>query len=138
MQKIIYTDPKTGALHVVHPVESCGLTIEQIMAKDVPEGVKDAKAVDASTIPTDRTFRDAWVHGGDKPVVHMDKARAIHMGRIRLARNDQLAKLDVEQLKGNDVATEKQKLRDIPQTLDLSKATTPEELKALWPAGLER
>lgn len=136
MQKIIYTDPKTGALHVVHPVENCGLTFEEIMAKDVPQGVTDAKAVDASTIPPDRTFRDAWIHGGDKPIVHMGKARDLHMARIRIMRNKELSRLDVEQLKGNDVAAQKQKLRDLPQTFDLSKAQSADELKALWPEGL--
>lgn len=136
MQKIIYTHPKTGVLCVVHPVENCGLTIEEIMAKDVPEGATDAKIIDGANMPTDRTFRDAWVHGGDRPTVHMDKARAIHMSRIRIMRDGELKRLDVEQLKGNDVAAQKQKLRDLPQTFDLSKAQSADELKALWPEGL--
>lgn len=37
----------------------CGLTLDQIGKKDVPVGVP-FWIVDASTIPTDRTFRDAW------------------------------------------------------------------------------
>ena len=37
----------------------CGLTLEQIGRKDVPAGVP-FWVVDASNIPTDRTFRDAW------------------------------------------------------------------------------
>lgn len=37
----------------------CGLTLEQIGQKDVPHGVP-FWIVDASTIPTDRTYRDAW------------------------------------------------------------------------------
>jgi hypothetical protein len=37
----------------------CGLTIEEIAAKDVPEG-KPYKIVDVADIPSDRTFRDAW------------------------------------------------------------------------------
>lgn len=41
-------------------------------------------------------------------------------------------------MKGRDVTTEKQKLRDLPQTLDLTVAQTPEDLKALWPADLPR
>lgn len=57
-QRIIYpTD--TGGVAVVIPVLECGLTIEEIIAKDVPAG-KPFKIVDASTIPADRTFRDAW------------------------------------------------------------------------------
>lgn len=38
---------------------ACGLTLEQIGQKDVPEGIP-FWIVDADTIPADRTFRDAW------------------------------------------------------------------------------
>jgi hypothetical protein len=34
-------------------------TIEELAAKDVPEG-KPYKIVDVADIPTDRTFRNAW------------------------------------------------------------------------------
>lgn len=57
-QRIIYpTDD--GGVAVIIPAPDCGLTIEQIAAKDVPQG-KPYKIVDVSDIPTDRTFRDAW------------------------------------------------------------------------------
>ena len=46
---------------VLIPVENCGLTLEQIIAKDVPKGV-DFDVVDVAEIPTDRTYRDAWKH----------------------------------------------------------------------------
>ena len=56
-QRIIYqTDD--GGVAVIIPAD-CGLTIEEIAAKDVPEG-KPYKIVDVSDIPTDRTFRNAW------------------------------------------------------------------------------
>ena len=55
--RIIYpTDD--GGVAVIVPAD-CGLSIEQIAAKDVPTG-KPFKIVDASDIPTDRTFRNAW------------------------------------------------------------------------------
>lgn len=55
--RIIYpTDD--GGVAIIIPSD-CGLTIEQIAAKDVPTG-KTYKIVDASAIPTDRTFRNAW------------------------------------------------------------------------------
>ena len=57
-QRIIYpTDD--GGVSVIVPAPECGLTIEEIAAKDVPEG-KPYKIVDVSDIPTDRTFRNAW------------------------------------------------------------------------------
>ena len=56
-QRIIYpTDD--GGVAVIVPTD-CGLSIEQIATKDVPTG-KPFKIVDASDIPTDRTFRGAW------------------------------------------------------------------------------
>ena len=57
-QRIIYpTD--NGGVAIIVPAPDCGLTIEQIAAKDVPAG-KPYKIVDVADIPTDRTFRNAW------------------------------------------------------------------------------
>jgi hypothetical protein len=56
-QRIIYpTDD--GGVAIIIPAD-CGLSIEELAAKDVPEG-KPYKIVDVSDIPTDRTFRNAW------------------------------------------------------------------------------
>jgi hypothetical protein len=56
-QRIIYpTDD--GGVAVIVPAD-CGLTIEQIAAKDVPAG-KPYEIVDVADIPSDRTFRGAW------------------------------------------------------------------------------
>jgi len=57
-QRIIYPTDE-GGVAVITPAVECGLTIEQIAAKDVPQG-KPFKIVDVSDIPTDRTFRNAW------------------------------------------------------------------------------
>lgn len=54
---IIYQNDEGGVV-VIIPAE-CGLTIQQIAAKDVPTG-KPYKIVDASEIPTDRTARNEW------------------------------------------------------------------------------
>ena len=48
-----------GGVAIIVPAAECGLTIEQIAAKDVPAG-KPFKIVDVSDIPSDRTFRNAW------------------------------------------------------------------------------
>ena len=57
-QRIIYpTDD--GGVAVIVPAVECGLTIEQIAAKDVPAG-KEFQIVDVADIPVDRTFRGAW------------------------------------------------------------------------------
>jgi hypothetical protein len=62
-KRIIYTDPDTGIAAVVTPVPNwlaiSGNTIEKLALKDVPAGVA-FKIVDASDLPSDLTFRDAW------------------------------------------------------------------------------
>jgi hypothetical protein len=57
-QRIIYPTDDGGVVVIIPTVE-CGLTIEEIAAKDVSTG-KPFKIVDVADIPTDRTFRNAW------------------------------------------------------------------------------
>ncbi len=57
-KRIIYKTPE-GGVAVIIPSDNCGLTIEQIAAKDVPSGL-EYHIVDAADIPSDRTFRNAW------------------------------------------------------------------------------
>lgn len=57
-QRIIYPTDE-GGVAVIIPAPECGLTIEEIAAKDVPAG-KPFKIVDVADIPSDRTFREAW------------------------------------------------------------------------------
>jgi hypothetical protein len=59
-QRIIYPNDD-GGVSVIVPAAECGLTIEQIAAKDVPAG-KPFKIVDVSDIPEDRLFRAAWTY----------------------------------------------------------------------------
>ena len=56
-QRIIYQHDD-GGMAVIIPCD-CGLTIEEIAAKDVPTG-KPYKIVDVSEIPTDRQWRNEW------------------------------------------------------------------------------
>ena len=56
-QRIIYPNDD-GGVAIIVPAD-CGLSIEEIAAKDVPEG-KPYKIVDVADIPSDRTFRSAW------------------------------------------------------------------------------
>ena len=76
--------------------------------------------------------------------VDMTKARAIHLTEIRRVRNEELAAKDITFMRAVEagdtsaqatIGAEKQTLRDIPQTFDLT-TDTPEELKAKWPAQL--
>ena len=59
MNKRIIYPTSDGGVAVIVPAPECGLTIEEIAAKDVPAG-KPFEIVDVSDIPEDRTFRNAW------------------------------------------------------------------------------
>jgi hypothetical protein len=61
--RIIYPTPE-GGVAIIIPAPDCGLTIEQIAAKDVPAGVP-FRIVEADTIPEDRTFRNAWEYSAE-------------------------------------------------------------------------
>lgn len=56
--RVIYRTADNGVA-VLIPIVDCGLSLEQIAAKDVPAGAP-WRIVDVSTIPTDRNFRSAW------------------------------------------------------------------------------
>lgn len=58
MGKRIIHQGERGGVAIIIPGD-CGLTIEQIAAKDVPTGMP-YKIVDVSDIPIDRAERDAW------------------------------------------------------------------------------
>lgn len=123
-------------------------TINDVIAKDIPAGITRIVKTTADNITQDRLFRPAWKFTSDTDdnlTIDMPKARTIHMERIRRKRNEELVKLDSEQLRHADnptelqkVKTEKQRLRNIPQTFDLSSAATPEQLKNLWPSKLTK
>lgn len=63
-QRIIYPT-QDGGIAVIVPCD-CGLTIEEIAAKDVPTG-KPYLIVPASDIPADRTYREAWTADFSNP-----------------------------------------------------------------------
>ena len=59
--KIVYKNVD-GGVSIVHPTEEAlsVMTIDEIAKKDVPTGIAYA-IVEDDFIPTDRTYRDAWV-----------------------------------------------------------------------------
>jgi hypothetical protein len=59
MNKRIIYPTDDGGVAVIIPAAECGLSIDAIAAKDVPNG-KPFSIVDVSDIPEDRTFRAAW------------------------------------------------------------------------------
>ena len=123
-----------GSVSIMKVIKD-GVDIDEEVKKvpGLSDKVESWNEIDESSVPKDRYFRNAWTHDLS---IDMDKAKSIHMDVIREKRDEKLKELDIETLKGNDVQEEKQALRDLPQTFDLSKADTPEKLKKLWPKEL--
>ena len=59
-KRIVYMQDD-GTVAVMVPTDNCGLTVEQIQAKDVPDG-KTSYIIDKTEVPTDRSFRNAWTY----------------------------------------------------------------------------
>ena len=89
----------------------------------------------------------AWEMDTDgTPKVNMEKARVVHMDVIRVSRDAELVKKDVPFMRAVEagdtdaqatIGAEKQVLRDIPATFDITTdVDTPEKLKAKWPTEL--
>lgn len=57
-RRIVYKN-LDGSISVIIPAPDCGLTVEEIAAKDVPTGLP-YKIVFDTDIPTDRKSRDMW------------------------------------------------------------------------------
>ena len=60
MKRVIYKTPDGGVAVLIPALEYLqDHTIEELAAKDVPANTP-FEIVDTDTVPTDRTFRNAW------------------------------------------------------------------------------
>ena len=132
MSKIIYTN-SDGTVSIINPTGDVNDAI-----KDVPSGLS-YEIVEDSVIPTDRTFRNAWIQNNKTIETDIAKAREIHKNNIRNARTPKLAELDIEFQKAQEtsadtssIVAKKQALRDAPAAADISTAATTDDLKAQW------
>jgi len=132
--KIIYTNNE-GGVSVIHPTGE--LSIEEVAAKDVPEGLA-YEIVEDDAIPSDRTFRGAWVANGAAVEVDLDQAKEIGHDKRRAARAEEFAPLDRVislQLPGMDATAAeagRQLIRDkyAQVQADIDAAASPDEIKA--------
>ena len=138
MKRIIYAQ-NDGTIAVIIPANECGLTIEQIAAKDVPAG-KSFEIIEHTELPPRDEYRNSWVLVGSKIVHDMTKAREIKRERIRVERKPLLENLDAEfmralensdKAKQAEIVARKQKLRDAPADPRIEKAKTVDDLKAI-------
>jgi len=139
MSKVIIWTQNNGALAITHPAENCGLTVEEIAEKDVPDG-KPYSIMDSSKLPESSIFRDAWVADNNWNInVDMERAREVWRNKIRFARALKWEQLDVAYMKAleisgdvSEIVEEKIMLRDYPNQKSISEAETIEELQEIW------
>ena len=90
--RIVYPNDD-GGVSVIVPSPRWSGTIEELAAKDVPDG-KAYKIVEDSVVSTDRTFRDAWENYEDI-TVSFPKAKEITKKRLRIERKPLLEEQDI-------------------------------------------
>lgn len=121
-----------GKVAVITPIGDVNNAI-----KDVPQGV-EYKIVDSVYI--DNEYFDAYefdAESGSK--VNIDKAKAVHLDKFRVARAPKLAKLDIDFMKAVEANDEAKKVEIIAakQALrDVTLTPLPNDLagiKATWP-----
>jgi len=151
---IIYNDPETGilvemwpCLHEINPATKKPFTVQEVADKDVPDGVSYS-IVEDSTVPTDLSFRDAWVGvgigtTGATVTEDITKAKEIHKKNIRLARASKFTDLDIQFQRATEtsadtsaIVAKKQALRDAPAASGISTAANTTELKAQWDTSI--
>ena len=128
--RIIFQN-ESGGVSVIVPTGSVELAL-----KDVPEGVA-YEIVTTDEVPSDRTFRGAWVMG-DCCIDHdLDKCKAIGHDKRRAARAEEFAPYDeviAKQIPGVDaIAAEasRQVIRDKYAAVQdaVNAAKTPDAIK---------
>lgn len=136
--RIIYKNPDDSVVVLIPAPEFLDAEgIEAIAAKDVPEG-RPFIIVKASDVPSDRTFRDAWVIENKAVVVNLAKAKAVGHDIRRAKRAEEFAPHDeviAKQIPGADFAKAeearaaiRQKYEGIQAAIDA--ATDPAQIKA--------
>ena len=132
-QRIIFQNAE-GGVSVIIPTGD--LSIEEIAVKDVPEGVA-FEIVTTDEIPSDRTFRGAWVLG-DCCIEHdLDKCKAIGHDKRRAARAEEFQPYDeviAKQIPGVSAAEAeaarqviRDKYSDVQAAIDA--AASPDDIK---------
>jgi len=130
-QVIIFTNDK-GNVSVCTPTGE--LSIEEVQAKDTPEG---SIIVDHDDLPNEHNdFFNAWRLVDGKVSVNLAAAKEITKTRLRTEREPLLAAQDVLYMRATEsnqdttaIVAEQQRLRDIKTLADA--ATSLDELKAL-------
>ena len=138
--KIIYQNSE-GGVSVIHPTGA--LSIEEVAAKDVPEGLA-YEIVEDDVIPSDRTFRNAWRKNGASITEDLAAAKEIAHVMRRSNREEEFKPHDdliAKQIPGVDTdaaetarAAIRTKYATMQENIDSAGSTA--EIKAALDGGL--
>lgn len=140
MRILIEFEHGVGIMDYRGPADGLQAEIERSVFPAEHGDVVGWKQIQDHEIPADRTFRGAWRRKGDGIGVDMPAAREIHKDRLRRQRARLMPELDAEYIKADEkgdkarkqeVAQEKQRLRDITADPRIEAAQTPEDLLAI-------
>jgi hypothetical protein len=119
------------------------LTIEEIAARDVPEGLPFLITEELDVHDIYDGYLPAYDYNQETGAeVNIEKAKVIHLDKFRDARAPKLQKLDVDYMKAIEVedsvkasaiAVQKQELRDVTK---IPLPDTLPEIKETWPSIL--
>jgi hypothetical protein len=148
--KRVIFDNGEGGVSILVPSPNCELSLEQIIDKDIPVD-RSKDTLEASDLPTDRTYRNAWTKGDRQVGINVEKAKALHKDKIRAVRDPLLEAEDVNYMRADEagnnsekqaVRARKQALRDVTNIVDTATITATDvngvtaELKAVWDADV--
>jgi len=140
MSLVCYQQP-SGKIAILTPVIAPGVTLEFIIKRSIPDGTPYKIVGDDFNI--DGEYFEAYDFCPENAAkINIDRAKAMHLDKLRVAREPKLAALDIafmraveqaDTTKQSIIAKQKQALRDItkinlPNDLSGIKATWPEIL----------
>ena len=59
MDTIVIYEKENGNVAILYPSKNCGLSIDEIIKKDIPSGAR-YKKISIEDMPSDREYREAW------------------------------------------------------------------------------
>ena len=138
--KIIVYQGEDGVAKVIHPMSDYSGTMDDLLEKVVPENCRDsANVVDVDTVPSDRTFRNAWVTEQGKSVeIDLSKAKDVAKDKVRQVRTPKFQELDIAYQRADEagdadakaaVVVKKQTARDATADTKITNADSVANLK---------
>lgn len=117
MDVIIYKQDD-GSVAVMSPSNTCGMTMQQIADKDVPEKC-EWRVVKTTELPSNNEYFDAWRYDTDI-TIDVQEAHKLKRDRMRLLREPILKNLDIQFMKRlemgqdvSDIVSRKNELRNV-------------------------